>query len=241
MSAKSTALAGARRQKKQGLADFTSADIANFWLLYTVNSYFPVLHHLFQTKRGHPEEAFSLMTSLAGALTAFSSKIQPRDLPAYDHEALGSCFADLDSKLRELLETVVPSRCVSLALKPIGSSVYAVAVSNDKYLVNTKMYLAVGAEMKVGELIKKVPSLVKVSSGTRLESLIRSALPGIKLSHTPTPPPEIPVKLDHEYFALNQAGEDWDAVGLARNLAAYVPAEFPNPRLELIILLPQAA
>jgi len=31
-------------------------------------------------------------------------KIQPRDLPAYDHDGLGPCFADLDEKVRELLE-----------------------------------------------------------------------------------------------------------------------------------------
>ena len=32
----------------------------------------------------------------------------------------------------------------------------------------------------------------------------------------------------------------WEAVGRARNLAAYVPGDFPNPQLELVILLPQA-
>jgi type VI secretion system protein ImpJ len=32
----------------------------------------------------------------------------------------------------------------------------------------------------------------------------------------------------------------WEAIQRARNLAAYVPGELPNPELELIILLPQA-
>ncbi len=43
LAAKSSTLSGTRRQKNQSLADFTAADIANFWLLYTANSHFP--HH----------------------------------------------------------------------------------------------------------------------------------------------------------------------------------------------------
>jgi type VI secretion system protein ImpJ len=46
--------------------------------------------------------------------------------------------------------------------------------------------------------------------------------------------------MNYQYFSLNQAGVSWDAVGRARNFAAYVPGEITNPQLELIILLPQA-
>jgi type VI secretion system protein ImpJ len=86
LSAKSSILAGGRRQKSQSLADFTAADIANFWLLYTVNNSFPLLRHIYETRQGHPEAVFSALVSLAGALTTFSMKIQPRDLPLYDHD-----------------------------------------------------------------------------------------------------------------------------------------------------------
>ena len=53
-------------------------------------------------------------------------------------------------------------------------------------------------------------------------------------------PGAIPIKLNYQYFALNQSGVAWEAVQRARNIAAYVPADIPNPQLELIILLPQA-
>jgi type VI secretion system protein ImpJ len=240
MSAKSSTLAGMRRQKNQSLADFTSSDIANFWLLYTINSYFPVMRHLLETKQGHPEGLFSAMAALAGALTTFSTNIQPRDFPKYEHDDLGACFADLDEKLRTLLETVVPSNIVALPLKLVQPSIYAAAITNDKYLFNTKMYLAVSAEMNEADIIRKTPQLIKVCSATHIETLIRQALPGVQLLHVPAPPSAIPIKLNYQYFGLNQSGLAWEAVGRARNLAAYVPADFPNPQLELIILLPQA-
>jgi type VI secretion system protein ImpJ len=60
------------------------------------------------------------------------------------------------------------------------------------------------------------------------------------LTYVPIPPSAIPVKLNYQYFSLTQTGVAWEAVQRARNFAAYVPAELPNPQLELIILLPQA-
>jgi len=241
LSARSSMLSGTRRQKNQTLADFTTADIANFWLLYTINNYFPLLRHLFETRAGHPEDLYSAMLSLAGALTTFSLKIHPRDLPLYDHEDLGACFTDLDEKLRMLLETVVPSNFVSLPLKLVQPSIYATSIDQDKYLANTKLYLAVNAEMNQADLINKTPHLIKVCSANHIEHLVRQALPGVPLTHIATPPSSIPMKLNFQYFSMTQTGLAWEAITRARNLAAYVPGDFPQPQLELIILLPQAS
>jgi type VI secretion system protein ImpJ len=240
LTARSSGIASMRRQKNQTLADFTAADIANFWLLYTVNTAFPVFRHLFETRGGHPEALYAAMTSLAGALTTFSTNIHPRDLPAYDHDELGACFTELDEKLRLLLETVIPTNFVSLPLKLIQPSIYATAIDNDKYLINTKMYLAIGAEASQAEIVSKTPELVKVCSASHIDHLVRQALPGVPLTYVAQPPSAIPVKLNYQYFSLSQSGVAWESVGRARNLAAYVPGDLPNPQLELIILLPQA-
>src|SRR5207237_497419 len=72
LAAKSTTLSGNRRQKNLSLAEFGTSDIANFWLLYTINSHFPLLQHIFETRRGHPENLFATMLSLGGCLTTFS-------------------------------------------------------------------------------------------------------------------------------------------------------------------------
>jgi len=240
LTARSSGIAAMRRQKNQTLADFTAADIANFWLLYTVNNAFPVFRHLFETRGGHPEALFSAMLSLSGSLTTFSTNVHPRDLPAYDHDDLGACFTALDEKLRLLLETVVPTNFVSLPLKLVQPSIYATAIDNDKYLVNTKMYLAIGAETSQADIVAKTPQLVKVCSASHIDHLVRQALPGVPLTYVAQPPSAIPMKLNFQYFSLSQSGVAWEAVGRARNLAAYVPGDLPNPQLELIILLPQA-
>lgn len=233
-------LSGVRRQKNQSLAEFTASDIAGFWLLYTINTHLPLLRHIFEAKHGHPEGLFALMLSLSGSLTTFSLEIQPRDLPAYDHDDLGSCFSALDEKLRELLEAVVPANFVALPLKLVQPSIYATALDDEKYLTNTKMYLAISAEMDEADLLTKAPQLIKVCSANHIEHLVKHALPGLQLTHVVQPPSSIPVRLDYQYFSINQAGLGWEAIGRARNLAAYVPGDLPNPQMELIILLPRA-
>lgn len=240
LAAKSTTLSGNRRQKNLSLADFGTSDIANFWLLYTINSHFPLMQHIFETRRGHPEKLYSTMLSLGGCLTTFSTQIHPRDLPKYDHDNLFGCFNDLDEKIRFLLETVVPSNFISLPLKLLSPSIYGTSLADDKYLRNTRMYLAVQSDMNEADLINKTPYLIKLCSANHIEVLVKQALPGVPLTHTPKPPSAIPVKVNYQYFSLSQSGGAWEAIVRARNLAAYVPGDFPTPKMELLILLPES-
>jgi type VI secretion system protein ImpJ len=237
LSTKSTQLAGMRRQKNQSLADFGIADVASFWLLYTINSHLPLLRHLYETRRGHPEALFEMMLALAGALTTFSMRIQPRDLPSYEHDELGAAFTKLDEQLRELLETVVPANTVSIPLRVVQPSVHAAALDQDKYLAAPQIFLAISSTARANELVARVPTLLKVSAAGQLDHLIRQALAGIALTYVPTPPSAVPVKLDYHYFLLQKSGPEWDAVARARNIAAYVPAELGEVQLELVVVL----
>jgi type VI secretion system protein ImpJ len=73
LAAKGAALSADRRQRNQGLAEFGAADIARFWLLYTVNGAYPVVRHLAERRGGHPEALFATLLSLAGALRTFAA------------------------------------------------------------------------------------------------------------------------------------------------------------------------
>ena len=238
LSAKSNTLSGTRRQRNRSLADFGVSDVANFWLLYTVNTHLPRFRHLFETARGHPSELYAAMLEVAGALTTFSPTVHPRDLPEYNHPDLELCFTRLDETLRALLETVVPTQHVTLPLRLTRNEVYATAIDNDGYFAAPQMFLAMNAEMRQDELMRKVPTLLKVSAANRMEHLIRQALPGVGLQHVPNPPSALPIKGNYQYFSIDRTGPDWDAVKANRNIAAYVPSDFPSPQLELVVMLP---
>jgi len=237
LAAKSASLSAPRRQRGKILAEFSPSETANFWLLHTVNSYLPELKHIWKVRQGHPESAYVSMLRLAGALTTFSLEAHPENLPDYDHTDLGGCFTALDANIRRLMETVIPSKFVAVPLELRDRFVWSGVVTEDQYLRNSQMYLAVSAKMGIDDLIRKVPQLVKISSQDDIQRLVRNALPGITLRHVPVPPSAIPLKLDNQYFSLNQGGALWDAIVMSRQIAVHAPGEIGEPKMEILIVL----
>ncbi len=237
LATKSSSLAASQGQRGKSLAEFTTSNVANFWLLHTVNTGLPVLKHIWAVRRGHPEALFVAMLQLAGALSTFSSEAHSKDLPDYDHDNLGHCFQALDDRVRSLLETVIPSKFVPVALRPAEKFIWAGTISEDRYFKESQFFLAVSARMGVDDLIRETSRRIKVASPGEIQRLVRNALPGIILRHTPTPPAAIPLKLDNQYFSLNQSGPLWDGVVASRSISVSVPSEIPDPKMEIIIVL----
>jgi type VI secretion system protein ImpJ len=202
-----------------------------------VNTYLPPLKHLWTARRRHPELMYVSMLELAGALCTFSLDEQARSLPDYDHENLGRCFTDLDEKIRALLETAIPSRCIVVPLVLTEKSVWSAEIKEEQYFKKTQFMLSVSAQMGVDDVVKQVPKLMKVSPPAEIHRLIRNALPGVTLRHTPVPPAAVPVRLDRQYFALNQSGILWDGIVKSQQLSVFVPDEISRPELELLIVL----
>jgi type VI secretion system protein ImpJ len=236
LTAKSNSLSKIRRERGKGLASFGVSDVANFWLLYSTNRYLPEIRHVLDTGRSHPERLFASMLGLAGALTTFSSSVHAISLPSYDHEDLSACFGALDGVLRQLLDTVVPERFVSIPLELTRTSIHAAAIDQDRYFTSKEVYLAVHAE---GVDADRIARLLKMTSGDRVDHLVRQAVGGIELTHVREPGKDIPLKLDYRYFRVDQSGPEWASVRTARNVAVYVPSEIVNPRLELVVMLPR--
>jgi len=237
LATKSATLSGPRRQRGKITAEFSPSETANFWLLHTVNSYLPELKHIWKVRKGHPEPAYVSMLRLAGALSTFSLEAHPENLPDYDHNDLGRCFTLLDEKVRDLMETVIPSKFVSVPLEVKDRFIWGGSVTEDQYFRDSQFFLAVSAKMGVDDIIRKVPQLIKISAQDDIQRIIRNALPGLTLRHTPVPPPAIPMKLDNQYFALNQGGELWNAIMLSRQIAVHAPGEIMEPKMELLIVL----
>jgi type VI secretion system protein ImpJ len=237
LAAKASALSALRRQKGRSLAEFGPGDLGNFWLLHTVNTFLPQLKHLWVARRRHPEMMYYAMLGLAGALSTFSLDEAARNLPDYDHENLGPCFTQLDEKIRELLETAIPSKCIVVPLRAVEKAIFAGQIENEQHFKKTQFFLSAGAQMGMDDIIKQVPKLVKVSPPSEIHRLVRNALPGLTLRHTPVPPAAIPVKLERQYFAVNQSGILWDGIVKSQQVAIFVPDEIQKPELELLIVL----
>ncbi len=218
-------------------AGFSSQEIAGFWFLHTVNSSLSTLRHLLLSKRGHPEELYMEMARLAGALCTFGLDSHPRTLPLYDHDNLDLCFQALDDHLRKHLEVVVPSNCVQIPLTLVGRYTYQGEVRDQRCLGSARWILAVKSDIGEIDIISRAPRLVKVCSSKFLPELVKTALPGLVLTHLPVPPSAIAPRVDHQYFGVNRAGSCWEHIVETRRVGVHVPGELPNAEIELLVVL----
>jgi type VI secretion system protein ImpJ len=225
---------------KRTWAEFSTREIANFWLLHTVNSALAPLRHHYVTKRGHPEELYREMLRLGGALCTFAFESHPRDLPIYDHKRLDDCFGRLDEHIRRHLETIVPTQYISIPLVKRADYFYEGEITDQRALDKAKWIFGISAKMGEADLIANTGKLVKLCSKAFVPQLVKRALPGMEMRHLPVPPSAIPAKLDHQYFSVSKAGPCWDHLVQTRQIGLYVPGEIPEPTIELLAIIDQA-
>jgi len=216
--------------------EFTAREIARFWLLHAVNSAAAALRHLVSVKRGHPEELFMELSRLAGALCTFKLGSHARDLPGYDHQNLTACFDALDRHIREHLEIIVPSNCVSIPLAPAGDYFYEGSILDQRCLGRSQWVFAIRAGRSEAELMVKTPQLVKICSPQFVRELAKRALPGLPLKHLPVPPPAISPAVETQYFSLSRNGPCWDHMVQTRRVGVYIPGDIPNPEVEILVV-----
>ena len=235
---KSGSLGEQRRQSKASLADFTTSEVAVFWLLHTINASIPTMAHYFRSTVLHPEKLYLEMAGLVGKLMTFSVDSHPKDIVRYDHDDLYFTFSNLASQLKELLETVIPSRCVAIPLEKTRDTLYVGRVEDERLLKEAAFYLAVRSQMPEAKLIEGVPRVVKIASRDAIDQVIGAALPGVVLTHANPPPAPIPTRVGFKYFMLDTIGPYWNGIRGSKVLAVHVPDEIVDENLEMYAVKP---
>lgn len=235
---KSGSLGEQRRQRNASLADFTTSEVAVFWLLHTINSSIPTMTHYFRSPLLHPEKLYLEMAELVGKLMTFSVEHQPKDIVKYEHDDLYFTFSNLNAVLRELLETVIPSRCVPIPLEKTRDTLYVGRIEDARLLKEAGFYLAVRSQMPESKLIEGVPRVVKIASRDVIDTIIGSALPGVTLTHASPPPAPIPARVGFRYFMLDTIGPYWEGIKGSKVISVYVPDEIPDEKLEMYAVKP---
>jgi len=206
--------------------------------LNTINSSIPSMTHYFHSPMVHPEKLYLEMATLVGRLMTFTIESHPKDIVKYDHDDLYFTFYSLSSQLRDLLETVIPSRCVPIPLEKTRDTLYVGRIEDERLLKEAAFYLAVRAQMPEAKLMEGVPRVVKIASRDVIDSVIGSALPGVVLTLASPPPAEIPARVGFKYFRLDTIGPYWNGINGSKVVSVYVPNDIPDEKLEMYAVKP---
>lgn len=234
---KNQAFTGTTTGYDRQMSGMSAQQVASFWFLHAVNSAMATLRHQYLSKQGHPEELFAEMLRLAGALCTFGLGSSPADLPLYDHLNLQTSFEALDNHIREHLELVVPTNCISVKLEPTERYFWEADLKDTRLFGQCKWFFSIGSEIGEAELISGTPALVKLCSARFVPELVKRALPGMRLTHVTNPPSALTPQVNSQYFSVTRGGPCWDHLLDTRRVGIYVPGDIPNPRLELLVLL----
>jgi type VI secretion system protein ImpJ len=237
LTQKAAALTGSVGDYSRQQSGMSARQVSIFWFLHAVNSSLASLRHLYLSKQNHPEELYREMLRLAGALCTFGLESSAANLPIYDHSNLESCFFALDSHIREHLELLTPSNAVSVSLKPAERYFWEADLKDTRLFGPSRWFFSIAANIGEAELISGTPALVKICSARFVPELVKRALPGLQLTHVPSPPAALAPRISNQYFAINRTGPCWNHLLETRKIGIYVPGEIPNPELELVALL----
>jgi type VI secretion system protein ImpJ len=238
LRAKSASLAVRRRERSDQIADYAVADVSLFWLLHSVNSTWPELARLCQAPDQHPERLYGVLARLAGSLLTFSTTETLQAIPPYDHLAPEPVFAELETLIRTLLDTVIPSRVVPIALERVRGTVWLGRINDARLVDGADYYLSVQSSLPAHALLEQLPRLCKAGAPDEVEQIVNSALPGIPLRTMSHLPAAIPIRIENQYFALDSAHPAFKRMVAAHACQFYVPASLPDVALELFAVLP---
>ena len=238
IKAKIKAIQANNRENEQKLIEFRSGDIVSFWLVNALNTAHATLSHLLQYPHIHPERLFFELLRLTGSLLTFSTAYEIDQLPQYKHNNLEESFVQLDSILRDLLDTIISNRYISISLKEARPSYWMGSLESDKISRTTRLYLAVSSvAMPMHDLISYVPLRFKVGSTIDVEQRVVAALPAIAIQHLVQVPTAIPVRSGVSYFEIEPNGDLYQRMLDSETLCVYIPSGFQDIAIELIAVI----
>lgn len=237
LQAKVDSLYGHHREPSKNVIEIRTGDASSFWLLNTISASYANLMHYVAHPELHPERLFERLLVLAGGLMTYSKTYALKDLPDYDHGAPELGFAKLDMIIRELVDTVISSKYLSIALTETKPSFQAGKLDSGKINHETTLYLAVNADMPAIELVEAVGVRFKVGAPEDVDKCVLSALPGVKLIYVPQVPAAIPMRPNTYYFAIERVGPLYERMLKAQSISIYVPTGIRNLNVELVAVI----
>ncbi|RAS37421.1 type VI secretion system baseplate subunit TssK [Paraburkholderia bryophila] len=235
--AKSEALGARKRERMEQVIEYGVADVSLFWLLHSIHSYWPQLRLLATHSNQPPIRLYNLLAQLAGVLTTFSTGARLTDIPVYDHANQNEIFGRLETLIRNLLDTSIPSRVIPIALTRKNATTWRGQFLDERLTAAADYYLSVNASLPPFDLIDQVLQLCKLGAPDDVEEIVNAALAGIPIKAVQRVPAAIPVRLDNHYFAIEARNPAFTRMLAARACQIYLPGSVPDASLELYAVL----
>jgi type VI secretion system protein ImpJ len=224
ITARQRQLASERKQRQSGSVDLHMTDTKRFWLLHTLNGVIPILTHLLDTPRTHPEEAYVVLASLVGQLCSFAPDADPMSLPKFNYLELGDTFEVLFARVLSLLSGSIEQHYTEIALEHRPDGMFIGKVQDPK-LLSQEFFVAVKASLDESVVRDRIPAMMKLAAWNQIYEVVKQARHAVRVETEWTPSGVLPVKPGVCFFRVRREGPFWDEITKTSTLALRLPAE----------------
>jgi type VI secretion system protein ImpJ len=222
ISSRQRELALERKQRQTGNIEFHATDARKFWLLHTLNGSIPVLNHLLEVKRAHPEEAYLCLANLVGQLCSFAPDADPMAIPKFNYLELGDVFEALFARVLSLLSGGLEQAYVTLPLEHRPDGMFIGKIPDPK-LINQEFFVAVKANQPEPFVRERVPGLLKIAAWNHIYDVVKQARHGVRSEIEWNPSVALPVTPGVCFFRVKREGPFWEEIVKSNTLALYIP------------------
>jgi type VI secretion system protein ImpJ len=217
-------LSSERRQRRTTNVEFHATEVRKFWLLHTLNGAIPVLSHLLDTARVHPEEAYVVLAQLAGMLSSFSADADPSELPKFNYLELGETFEALFANVLRLLPGGIEQSYIEIPLehRPDGMLIGRIA---DPKLVLKELFVAVKANLAEAIIRERIPGVLKMAGWSQIYEVVKHSRHGVRVAIEWSPSGALPIKPGLCFFRVAREGTYWDEIAKSATVALYLPTD----------------
>jgi len=233
-------LGSERKLRESNNIEFHSTDARKFWLLHSLNGSLPLLSHLVNSPRAHPEEAYVALASLVGQLCTFDPDADPLALPKFNYLDLGETFETLFARVLSLLSGGIEQRYVEIPLEHRQDGMFIGRLTSPK-VISDELFVALKSPIADALVRERVPAVLKMASWNQIYEVVKQARHGVRLEIEWQPSGALPLRPGVCFFRVQKRGAYWDDVVKTQSLALYLPneTEWANTALYVYAVDPQ--
>ena len=205
------------------LESHSAGDARRIWQLARLNEAVAVLDQDVTVPGIHPLMVYREMCRIVGQLAIFSPEKRCPSLPLYSHDDLFKCFNTVKLQILALLDDVPRPTFEQRAFSGIGLRMQ-VAIEPRWLEPAWQIFLGVRSSLGGEEIVKMLTRPerlgMKIGSSERVDLIFTRGAAGLKFSHAPTPPRDLPKAGNLVYFEVTRDNEsEWQFVIQSLTLA----------------------
>src|SRR5262249_6402581 len=153
----------------------------------------PVLMHLLDTQRAHPEEVYLALAGLVGQLSTFAPDADPTTLPRFNYGEMGEVFEQLFARVLSLLSLDSTPIYTEIALERRQDGMFGGRVPGARIATHS-FFIAVKSALPEPITRERVPQLLKIAGWNHIYEVVKQARHGVRVEVEWNPSNSLPLR-----------------------------------------------